>query len=79
MQITIVVLILTAVFLIVYDIWAVLKYGIAGTISWQVWDKSRRFPIIPLAVGILVGHLFWRQEGPSSNCNPEKVKTTNVQ
>ncbi len=44
----------------IYDILAALFGGIKATLSWQIWTWSTNFPIIPLAVGVVIGHLFWR-------------------
>ena len=30
------------------------------TISKVIWEQSSKHPIIPFAVGMLMGHLFWR-------------------
>lgn len=30
------------------------------TISRVIWERSAKHPIIPFAVGMLMGHLFWR-------------------
>lgn len=30
------------------------------TISKLVWSASKKYPIVPFAVGILCGHLFWQ-------------------
>jgi hypothetical protein len=32
-----------------------------GTVSALILDTSRRYPILPLAVGLLLGHLLWPQ------------------
>lgn len=42
-------------FLIAYDIYAVLKGK--STISWIVFDTSRKWPIVPFLFGFLVGGL----------------------
>ena len=31
------------------------------TVSSTIWDLAKQYPIIVLAVGILLGHLFWPQ------------------
>lgn len=47
--------------LIAYDIYAINKNK--PTVSWAVFDISRKFPIIPaimcLIIGILIGHFFF--------------------
>jgi hypothetical protein len=54
-----------AVTLVVYDVFAAIKWSRTATISWEVLQISLRHPIIPLAVGFLTGlvfgHLFWSQ------------------
>lgn len=36
------------------------SYGIKGTISYFVWQTSAKYPVVPFAVGVLCGHLFWQ-------------------
>ena len=40
------------------DLWLFVVRGEAATISAVVRDQAHRHPVIPLAVGLLVGHLF---------------------
>jgi len=49
---------------IAFDAWMYCRAGWAGTISYLVLTRSRRYPIIAFAVGILAGHLFWPQPEP---------------
>jgi len=42
----------------VYDVWAALRWGYPATLTAVVRDAAARWPIIPFAVGVLVGHLF---------------------
>lgn len=37
-------------------------YGSASTISWVTWTAAKQWPIIPFAIGVLCGHLFWVQQ-----------------
>jgi hypothetical protein len=55
---TVVVLIVTAVALSLYDIWAAWHGGQAATISLVLTRISHSWPAIPFAVGFLCGHLF---------------------
>jgi hypothetical protein len=54
-------LVVTFFLLIVYDIYAVTKGK--PTISWIVFNTSRRWPVIPFLsgfiIGFLTGHLFF--------------------
>ena len=46
---------------IVYDIIAYWCGGVGATISRATLAWARNWPIIPLSVGVLCGHLFWPQ------------------
>ena len=54
-------LVVTFFLLIIYDIYAVTKGK--STISWIVFDTSRRWPVIAFLsgfiIGFLMGHLFF--------------------
>jgi hypothetical protein len=39
-------------------------HGWTGTFSFLVLRQSRRYPIIALLIGVLIGHLFWPQPEP---------------
>lgn len=61
---TVMVSIILALVLIVvglYDLIAVLWFGQPATVSAVVLQIAKRHPILPLAVGVLIGHLFWPQ------------------
>jgi len=51
------------VFLLVYDVYAVVTGGVKNTISWEVLQASKNYPVIPFAVGVVAGHLFWTNCG----------------
>lgn len=46
-----------------YDVLADREGGVTATISRVVWNSAHEYPLIPLLVGILLGHLFWSQSG----------------
>lgn len=60
-SITFIWLVGTFFLLIAYDMYAVVKER--PTISWAVFDTSRRWPVIPFLagfmIGFLTGHLFF--------------------
>jgi hypothetical protein len=56
-----VVLILTAVALGLYDLWALATAGPPATISRVFLRWSEEFPILLVGLGLLLGHLFLRQ------------------
>ncbi len=45
--------------IIVYDVWTLSARGYNTTISWNLYAMAMRFPIVPFALGIVAGHLFW--------------------
>lgn len=58
------ILVLNVFFLISYDIVArVTQSDEKATISWVVLQAAKHFPIIAVATGILIGHLFWQNCG----------------
>lgn len=48
---------------IAYDVIANQQGGVSATISRVVRQAAMDYPIIPFAVGVLIGHLFWSQKG----------------
>jgi hypothetical protein len=58
-----VVIAVMVVLLIGYDVWTAIKKGATTTISWTLWTYAQQYPIIPFALGVLMGHLFWVQHG----------------
>lgn len=42
-----------------WDIWAAYKGYNVEPISTVIQDWSKRWPVLPMLVGILLGHLFW--------------------
>lgn len=55
------ILIMVSVFIIaVYDIFIIEKGGKMASISQVMIDYSYQYPIGVLAIGIVLGHLFWR-------------------
>jgi hypothetical protein len=55
----------------VWDVVAVLCYGREATISNVLQGWSRQYPILTLAIGIVLGHLFWPQ-----NMNAPSIRQT---
>ncbi len=45
--------------LVVYDIFILLDKGVDQTISSVLLKISKNYPIIPFALGIVFGHIFW--------------------
>lgn len=45
--------------LIAYDIWTYIKRGSDTTISVQMFELSKKYPIVAFLLGIVFGHIFW--------------------
>ena len=43
----------------IYDIYALINGGQSATISSILFNDSKVAPMIPLAFGVLIGHIFW--------------------
>lgn len=43
-----------------FDVFAFARWGGNFTISTITWNVAQKYPIIPFAVGVLAGHLFWQ-------------------
>ena len=52
-----------------WDIFADIKWGYQGTISYDILTAAYNYPVIPLAAGILLGHLSG--PNPSSKSKPQ--------
>lgn len=66
------ILIFTTVALSLYDVAAVLIGGVDATISRVIVHAASEYPIIAVAAGILIGHLFWPQRIKSNSGASEK-------
>ncbi len=61
MNITLAVVAAAIALLLIYDVIIVLKKGGSATISWQMWSISKQYPVIPFAIGFIMGHIFFVQ------------------
>ena len=57
---TIIIMILSVVGLSLYDAYADSKDGVEATISQILTEAAKERPIIATAIGILIGHWFWK-------------------
>lgn len=58
-------LVLTCAVVAAYDVYAVFALPPNSTVSFQLSEWSQRFPVIPLLLGLLIGHLFWPISHPA--------------
>jgi hypothetical protein len=63
MSLSLIVVAAVAVLLIAFDVWVVIAKGVKATISWQLLQAAKAWPILPFAFGVLFGHLFWENCG----------------
>lgn len=47
---------------VIFDIWIIWKRGKPASISATIIRGSKKFPLITLAVGMLLGHLYWSMQ-----------------
>lgn len=57
--------------IIIFDVWTLLERGYTTTISWQLYERSKAEPIIPLAIGVVIGHLWWPNKAEGADAKPE--------
>ncbi len=58
MNLTLAFILLVVIVCIAFDVFIAAKHGGTATISWQLYTVSKTYPIIPLLVGLVVGHIF---------------------
>lgn len=56
---TVLFLIIIAIIMISFDAWIIWKKGKGESISAYVIRGSKKYPLIVLLFGMLLGHLFW--------------------
>lgn len=44
-----------------WDIYVTARGETDATVSRTLWDWGRLYPILPLAIGVILGHCFWPQ------------------
>lgn len=54
-------LVLIVFIVAIYDTIAVWFGGNKASISYNTYEVSQVNPIIPFAIGVILGHLFWKQ------------------
>lgn len=56
---TVIFLIIIALAMIIFDIYIIVKKGARESISAYVIRGSKKYPLLVLCFGVLLGHLFW--------------------
>jgi hypothetical protein len=62
MNLTIIFIISAAVIAGLFDIWVIAKKGKYESISAHVIRGSKKYPLVVLLFGVLLGHLFWSMD-----------------
>lgn len=60
--------------IIVYDTWTLIARGYETTISSQLYTLALGQPIIPCAIGVVIGHLFWGNRAAREMASTVKKK-----
>jgi hypothetical protein len=63
-------ILLTVVVWIAWDIFVYIKKGNLPTESWTIWKWSYRIPAIAFLAGILMGHFFFQMAPPEQLAVP---------
>ena len=53
-------LLLVCVGIFMWDWYAAVRGQQSCTVSHIVWEWSRSYPLLPLLIGCVIGHIFWR-------------------
>jgi hypothetical protein len=56
------------------DLWLIIRKGYSHTISARLLTLSKGYPVVPLLIGIALGHLFWPNEHACKLLVDEAVK-----
>ncbi len=73
MNITALIILITAVFLALFDVYIIAKKGKQESISAHIIRGSKKYPLIVLCFGILLGHLFWSMKTEDIYYNTECI------
>lgn len=59
MNITDILSVVSVVIAIIYDLFAWYYWGVEKTITVTVQKYSKKWPLLPFLIGMLIGHWFW--------------------
>jgi hypothetical protein len=77
--VTIVLLVVLAI-VGLYDVYAIIKWGDAYSVTFVIRKWNAEFPVMGLLVGIVLGHLFWCKSCVEIEVKipPESVKKSTI-
>jgi len=62
-KLTGILLCLTVAFFALYDVYATVQSGPEATITRVVYAAMQKWPIIGIAIGVVIGHVAWPHKG----------------
>tara|TARA_R110002096_G_scaffold34017_3_gene97567 strand:- start:3756 stop:3989 length:234 start_codon:yes stop_codon:yes gene_type:complete len=71
MNLTILIIIITVIFLIAFDVYIIAKKGKQESISAHIIRGSKQYPLAVLLFGMLLGHLFFSMKTEDIYYNTE--------
>lgn len=78
MHITDIVLLIAALVLGTYDVYIIIKEGPYRSISAHVIRGSKKYPLLVLCFGVILGHLFWSMDSFKYLPKEELIKKCKV-
>jgi len=73
MNLTVLIIVTTAIFLAIFDVYIIAKKGKQESISAHIIRGSKKYPLVVLLFGILLGHLFWSMNTEDIYYNTECI------
>ena len=73
MNLTIMIIIATAIFLVIFDVYIIAKKGKQESISAHIIRGSFKYPLVVLLFGMLLGHLFFNMTTEDIYYNTECI------
>jgi hypothetical protein len=73
LNLTVLIISITTLFLIAFDIYIIAKKGKQESISAHIIRGSKKYPLLVLCFGILLGHLFWSMSTEDIYYNTECI------
>lgn len=73
-KITLIIIAVTIVVLLAWDVYAILMGGTEASISSIIITSSYKFPLIPFFGGLLAGHFWWRMKSNPDTKDIDQMK-----
>jgi len=76
MNITVLFIIVTALAMIIFDVFIIAKKGKHESISAHIIRGSHKYPLMVLLLGIVLGHLFWSMRTDDYEFNTKCIEVS---